>query len=203
MQGLVPVEIAAFAAVALVGWPASVPVVLPLFVVASLARWARGRSWGELVHGGGAAVGAVAGLAALGLAVIVGTPVVETVSDRAVEWSTFPTVRGSTAQLVPVLLYVAATSFAAELALRGWIVERVVELAEGRPHARTLAIMLGALAEALLAPGDLAARLGAALFGLGLGAMYLAGGRSLVAPTCARIVFACGAVLLQAMRVIG
>lgn len=46
-------------------------------------------------------------------------------------------------------------------------------------------------------------RLGAGLCGLGLGAMYVAGGRSVLAPVLARGVFAGGAVVLEALRVIG
>ena len=66
------------------------------------------------------------------------------------------------------------------------IVERLLELSPGPP---LLPIAVGALAEAVVSPGDLAARFGAALFGAGLGALYVTGGRSVVAPICARLRF--------------
>ena len=64
-------------------------------------------------------------------------------------------------------------------------------------------VMLGAVAEALITRGDFAARLGAGMFGLGLGWMYVASGRRIVASLTARVVFQLGAVLLEALRVIG
>jgi hypothetical protein len=46
-------------------------------------------------------------------------------------------------------------------------------------------------------------RLGAGVFGIGLGWMYLAGGRSVAAPICARLAFSLGAVALEALRLVG
>ena len=43
----------------------------------------------------------------------------------------------------------------------------------------------------------------ALVFGIGLGWIYLASRRSVVAPVCARLAFSVGAVGLEAMRVIG
>ena len=63
--------------------------------------------------------------------------------------------------------------------------------------------MVGAFAEALIAGGGFEERLGAGVFGVGLGAMYIAGGRSVVAPICARLAFSLGALLLEATRVVG
>ena len=97
-------------------------------------------------------------------------------------------------------MYVAATAIAVELALRGWIVERVLELS---PGPVVLPVLVGAFAEALITPGDLAARLGGGLFGAGLGWMYVASGRSVLAPVCARLVFELGVLLLEAMRLVG
>ncbi len=99
--------------------------------------------------------------------------------------------------LVMFAVYVTATAVATELALRGWIVERVLELSPGPP---VLPVLVGAIAEALVTPGDLAARLGGGLFGVGLGWIYAAGGRNLLAPICARVVFELGVVLLEALR---
>ena len=157
------------------------------------------RSWGELLGANGALVGMIAGLAALALGTALGTPLVEQVTDRAVEWSRFPIVRGNASQLVAVLMLVAAMTAAIELALRGWLVERVLELG-GHP---VLAVLVGAIAEALLTEGGPTARLGGALFGMGLGWMYVASGRNLAAPLCARLAFQLGATVLECLRVIG
>jgi hypothetical protein len=170
-------------------------------VIASAFRWLRGRSWGE-VAGGGAwlvGVGAAAGVIALALAVVAATPVVEAVWDRAVQWSMFPIVRGSGRQLFAVALIVAVASVAAELVLHGWLVERALELGSGS----AIAVLLGAIAEVLLVPGDFATRLGAGLFGAGLGWMYVAGGRTIAGSAAARVAFSVGAVVLESLRLIG
>ncbi|MGE0545780.1 MAG: CPBP family glutamic-type intramembrane protease [Kofleriaceae bacterium] len=202
LRGLVPVEVLAVIAVAIIPWPEPMPTVLPLLVVATMARYLRRRSWSELVAGGGkhAIVGICAGAVALAIALVLGAPFIERVTDRAVEWSAFPVVRGNASQLAIVVLYMAITAIAAELALRGWLVERVLELSPGSP---VLPVMLGALAETLITPGDLVTRLGAGCFGIGVGWIYVASGRSVVAPICARAVFQIGAVVLESLRVIG
>lgn len=189
-------------AIAVLPWPEGIPLGIPLVVVASIARWLRGRSWSELFSGGAmhAGVGALAGLVALGIALLAATPVVEVLATRAVEWSRFPIVRGSASQLGVVLMLVGIGALCAELAFRGWLVERVLELSPGPPF---LPVMLGALAEAIVTPGDVAMRAGAGLFGAGLGWMYVAGNRSIVAPALARIMFVCGAVVLEALKLIG
>jgi len=202
LRGLVPFEIAAVLALAIAPLPETLPVALPLFAVATASRWARGRDWSELLAGarGTAGIGAAVGLAALALAVLAGSPVVELVSGRGVEWAMFPMVRGNAAQGVAVALIVGITAAASELALRGWVVERVRELSPGPP---ILPVLVGALAEAMVTPGGVAARIGAGVFGLGLGWIYVAAGRSVVAPVCARLAFALGAVVLEALRVLG
>ncbi|HMG23029.1 MAG TPA: CPBP family glutamic-type intramembrane protease, partial [Kofleriaceae bacterium] len=200
--GLVPFEIVAVLGLAIAPLPEALPVALPLLVVASASRWLRGRDWGQLVRGGGgrAAIGVAAGLAALAVALAVGTPFVELMSGRLVEWSAFPIVRGNPSELAVVALIVVAMAVASELALRGWIVDRVLELSPGPP---VLPVLVGAIAEALVTRGDLAARIGACAFGAGLGWIYVAAGRSVLAPICARIAFGLGAVALEALRVIG
>jgi len=201
LRNLVPFEVAAFVALAIAPLPEVVPIALPLVVLATASRWARRRSWDELLHGRGTGgVGVAAGLGALAIAVVAGTPFVELMSGRAVEWSAFPIVRGNVSQAVLVALIVIAMAIATELALRGWIVERVRELSPGPP---ILPVLVGACAEALVTRGDLAARIGAGLFGIGLGWMYVAAGRSVIAPICARIAFSLGAVALEALRVVG
>jgi hypothetical protein len=179
----------------------SVPWIAGLLVIATLVNWLRKRSWAERVRGPGiyAAVGAAAGLVGLGLAVLLGTPVVESVTNQAVQWSTYPVVRGSIGTFVTVAIVVSVASLATELVLRGFVVEL------GREFTRSngVAVMMGGLAEALLADGDAVMRLGAGVFGLGLGGMYIAGGRSVLAPLCARLTFALGALLLEALRLVG
>jgi len=200
---LVPVEIAAVLAIGLVPMP--VPRVVPLFAAASLSRWVRGRSWAETFDApdGHAGRGAAIGVVALVLALVVGTPVVEAVTAQAVQWSTFPIVRGSIPQLCAVAVLVLAAEGAMELAARGWIVERVLELVRPGVAANALAVAAGGLAEALVTDGGLAARAGAAVFGIGLGALYVAGGRRTTLPLCARLAFALGALLLEGLRLVG
>jgi len=205
MRQLVPFEVIAILALAIAPLPEMVPISLPLLVVATISKWIRGRDWAEVVHGGwfAAGIGAAVGLVALLLALVIGTPVIEALANRAVEWSTWPIVRGSAMQAVIVAVIVIASAVAAELALRGWIVERVLELARPGPMANALAVATGALAEAMLVDGDFAARLGGAAFGAGLGGLYVAAGRSVVPGLCARIAFALGALVLEAARWIG
>lgn len=98
----------------------------------------------------------------------------------------------------PVVLI--AMAVATELALRGWLVERVRTAAVaaalvGETARPVLAVLVGAVAEASLAPGSLVARLGAGAFGAGLGWLYVASG--LRAPVAARLVFVMGALALQ------
>jgi hypothetical protein len=202
LRSLVPFEVAAIVALVVAPLPEALPIALPLFVAASASRWIRGRDWGQLLHGGRgvAAIGGAAGLAALVVALAAGGPFVEAMSGRAVEWSAFPIVRGNPSQLVLVALVVVAIAVATELALRGWIVERVLELSPGPP---ILPVLAGALAEAMLMPGGATARIGAGLCGVGLGWIYVAAGRSALAPICARCAFGLGALVLEALRVTG
>jgi hypothetical protein len=201
LRQLVPLEIAAVLVAAWAPLPEQVPAAAALVVIATASRAVRGRGWAEVLHGDRVRVlaGAAAGLVALGLAFVVGTPAIEAATDRAVEWPQFAIVRGSSTQLVTVVLYAALVAAATELALRGWLVERVLEFA---PAERALAVLVGAIAEAIVQPGDATMRLGAFAIGIGLGWMYVAGGRSAVAPICARVAFAVGAVLLEALRVV-
>jgi hypothetical protein len=202
LRELVPFELAAVIAVAIVPLPEQLPAVVPLVVAAMVSRRLRRRPWSEVMHGDRtyALVGAAAGAAALVLAIVIGTPAIEAAIDRAVEWSRYAIVRGEVQGLVVVALFATAVAFVSELVLRGWIVERLLELA---PAQRVLAILVGAFAEALVEPGSFAARIGAAIWGIGLGWIYVAGGRSVIAPACARLAFQLGAMILEAVRVIG
>ena len=179
--------------------PMPVPRVVPLLVVASVSYLVRGGSFPLRGPGLFAAIGAAAGLVALAAALVAGGEVVEALSERSVEWSAYPVVRGSAGTFVIVAIVVGVSAIAAELVLRGWIVERVLEL--GGPAV--LAVMCGGIAEALVSDGDLAARIGACLFGIGLGWIYVAGGRSVVVPLCARLAFQLGALALEGLRLIG
>ena len=108
-----------------------------------------------------------------------------------------PAARGDTAQLVLALTFACVSAIALELALRGWILERVWELSPG-PAA--LPIAAAAAIEALVLGGPLASRIGAGLFGAGLGVLYVAGGRNLLAPIVARATFGAGAIVVELLR---
>jgi hypothetical protein len=181
--------------------PDRLPPAALLFVAATASRWIRGRTWGEVTRGSGyhAAIGALAGLFALGFAVVVASRGMAALSQRSVEWSEHAIVRGNATLVVVVAVYVAVTAVATELALRGWLVERVLELSPGSP---VLPVLVGAIAEAMIVPGDLATRIGAALFGIGLGWMYVSAGRSAMPGILARLVFQCGAIALEALRLV-
>jgi hypothetical protein len=199
LRGLVPFEVAIVLIAAAV--PLPIPVVIPLLAAASLSLWVRGRSFAQVTKGPPlyAAIGAATGLVGLALAVAIGTPLVERVTDQAVQWSMYPIVRGSASAFGTLAVLVGLGAVAAELVLRGWLVERVLELGGNA----VLAVLAGAFAEALVSGGDLSARFGAGVFGIAMGWMYVAGGRSVTAPMCARLTFSLGALVLEAMRVVG
>jgi hypothetical protein len=214
LRGLVPIEIAIVLAAAALALP--IPTVVPLLAAASLSMWLRGRSWASVVRSpalaardrAGAAPGTLttqvlgglaAGAVALAVSLFAATPLVEQVTDQAVQWSMYPIVRGQPAALATLAVLVVVTSLAAELVLRGWIVERALEL---RAPA-LVAVLIGALAEALVVEGDVAIRLGAGVFGGALGWLYVAGGRSIVPGTCARLAFSLGALALEALQLVG
>lgn len=202
LRHLAALEALAVVAVLIAPRAASVPVVLPLLVLATVSRWLRRRDWASLMRRAPmvALTSVGAGLAALAAAIVAGTPVVEALSGRGVEWSVYPIVRGDPANLAVVALVVVAMSAATEAALRGWIVDRMLELS---PGPATLPIAVGAVVEAAITDGGVGARFGGAVFGAGLGILYVASGRNLVAPICARVGFALGALVLEAMQWIG
>jgi membrane protease YdiL (CAAX protease family) len=171
-----------------------------LVLVASIVNWAHKRSWTERMRGPGvyAAIGAAAGAGALVFALFF-TPLIEGYSGQAVQWSMYPIVRGSAAGFLTVALIVAVGCLASELVFRAFLVELGHEFTKNY----AVAIVVAALAEALLAEGAPAVRLGAGVFSVGLGWMYVASGRSILAPLCARLVFSLGALVLEALRVIG
>lgn len=179
-------EVLAFVAAAVVPLPEQLPRALPLFAVASAILWLRGQSWAWRFKGPAeyAAIGAAVGAGALVIALALGHAL-----DAV--WTQYPLVRGNGPQLFAVATIVGASEVALELALRGWIVERLIS--RGAP----IAILTGAFAEMIITRN-----IGAGLLGLALGWMYVAGGRSVTAPICARLAFALGALLLEALRLI-
>ena len=195
LRSLVPFEVAAVLAIALVPLPELVPFAMPLLVIGTLSLWIRRRSWADVTQpapetfgsGARAGIGALAGVIALGIAIAIG-------NREATTLSPIP-IAGSVQMGLMAVLHVAVTALAAELALRGWIVDRVIELSPGVP---VVPICVGALAEAIVTPGDAATRVGAALFGVGAGWLFVAGGRNIIAPIFARIVFQVGAVAIEA-----
>ena len=202
MRGLVPVEIAVVVVLALIPFPDPLPIAIPLMMAGSIAKWIRGGSWADVTAASSmhALIGLGAGIAALLLALIGGTPLVEALTSRAVEWSTNAVVRGNVPMLGGVIVYAAIVSLCMELALRGWIVDRVLELS---PRNTVIAVLVGAFAEAIVTPGDAAARIGAGVFGIGLGWMYVAAKRNVLAPMLARMTFAIALVILEGLRVVG
>lgn len=200
---LLVLEAAAIGAAVLL--PLPVPAVVPLLVVATLSVWARAGSWADAVGAepstwwGGAAVGAVA----LVLALLVMGPVVAEAAGGVIQWSAFPVARGHLGGALTVALLVLAGAAAAELVLRGWIAERVAELVGGAPaRAGAIAVVVAAIFEALLTPGGAAARLGAGLTGLALGALWAGAGGRVAPALAARLVFALGVVGLDALRLV-
>jgi len=197
---LVPFEVAAVIAAAIVAAAdvlGQIPAILPLLVVASTARWIAGKSFAAVTRGRFVAVGFACGLVALVLALLIGTPVAEALSDRAVVWAAYPLVRGNPGAFLAFGTVVAAVAIATELVLRGWLVERVLELG-GSP---VMAVFAGAFAEAALTPGPLEARLGAFVVGVALGQMYVAAGRNVAVTAAARVAFGLGALVLEMLQV--
>ncbi len=181
-------ELLAFVAAAVVPLPGELPRALPLFAVASVVVYVRRQAWAWRVKGPAeyARIGAAVGAGALVVAVALGHVL-------GAVWTQYPLVRGNGAQLLAFATIVGASELALEFALRGWIVERVLEVYE----SRWLAILAGAGAEMVITRNP-----AAGVFGIALGALYVAGGRSIVAPACARLTFALGALLLEALRLV-
>ncbi len=206
LSKLVPYEVGVVLALALLPLPTAIPIALPLVIAAAISRAMRGRTWNEVSHGGASrlGVGVLAGALALGVALIAGTQSLNVlysgqVGEHVIAVTDLANSSGQTLPLVIGVVAIGLVAFATELALRGWIVERVLELSPGSP---VLPILVGALAEALITRGDPPVRLAAVVFGAGLGWLYVAGKRSVVAPAWARVVFQCGAFLLEALRIV-
>jgi hypothetical protein len=158
---LLPIELAVLlgCAVAPLVWPLPLPlpVVVPLIAAASLSLAVRRAALtAGAVAGGtewfGIGIGAGAGLAALALAVLIATPLLSG-GGVVVQWTTFPTVRGSVGQLHhhaaaealvgpgPLLSRLGMALFGVALGMLYWRAGRRI----GPPLAARLAFGLGAL----------------------------------------------------------
>jgi len=97
-------------------------------------------------------------------------------------------------------MIVAAQAVAIEMAMRGWLVPRVLEIA---PRVGAIgAVIASGAAEAAITPGHLATRAGAFVLGVGGALLFLGAGRRLAAPIACRVTFELGAVLLAALRLV-
>lgn len=194
---LLPVELAALALAALAPlfWELPVPVVVPLIAVASLSLSVRRASLASQPGAGSGEqilIGAGSGLVALALAVLVATPLLGG-GGVAVQWTMFPTVRGSGGQLVTLAVLLAALAVAQEVVFRRWILERAYQLGASGSGS----ILIAAALEALVGPGPLLSRFGIFLFGCALGMLFWRSGRRLGPPLAARLAFSVGALVLQ------
>jgi hypothetical protein len=175
-----------------------------MLAVASVAMWLRKRSWATVLHGPPlfAALGAAAGLVGLLIAITAGTPLVESVTSYAVQWSTYPIVRGSPQTFAIVALLVGVSALVTELAVRGCLVDWLLQ----RNVPPIGAILVGAVIDALVITepgGGITTRVGAGVFGIAMGWMFVAAGRSALPCICARIAFSVIALALEALQIVG
>lgn len=180
------------------------------FGAATAANVVDGGTWLRADDGGAgrweaALGGAIVGALALGAALWMSAPI-EDAAARGVEWSTLPIVRGSMGTAATLGLLVVAIAFAAELTMRRWWLERVAAWAERAGWSRGGAVAAGVVAaaviEAAIAPSG-GPRVGVAVTGVALGVIYVAAGQRVAASATARVVFELGALILQALRMIG
>ncbi|MEZ4361471.1 MAG: hypothetical protein R3B48_14890 [Kofleriaceae bacterium] len=201
---LLPTELVVLAACASapLWWPLTVPIVLPLLIMASVSMAARRVSMSSSPAPGGVEatwIGAGCGALALIASVLLATPFLQYGLGLAVQWSAFPELRGSAAQAFAVAVLITALTAAQELVFRRWVIERAFQLGASGSGAITVAAVL----EAVVGPGGLGARVGLAVGGFGLGLLYWRGGRRLGPALAARLAFSLGAVALQALRLVG
>jgi hypothetical protein len=189
-HSLALIEVVCVLIVAVAPLPYALPLGAPLLVLAALSRWSRGRSFAERFAVPSRFV-LLASLAAGVVAVALTGPLQRAFGVTAVEWWLVPATETGGPRLALVIAILLVDAVALELALRGWIVERMLELSPGPP---TLPIMTAALVEALVIDGPIAARIGAFGFSAGLGLLYTAAGRNLVASIAARCIFALGSL---------
>lgn len=189
---LAPAEVVAVLVIAVLPLGDTFPYAALLLVVATASMLARRRSWRELVATGGAMRALGLGVAAGAVAVAVATPAIGAFQVTALDWWVRPALQGDAARIASACGVLLATAIAMELALRGWIIVRMLELSPGPPG---LPVAVAALAEAFVTPGPLASRLGVALFSAGLGILFIGCGRNVLAPIAARCTFVIGSVI--------
>lgn len=187
---LVPAEIVCVLALAVAPLPDALPRGAPLLLFASISRWLRGRSWRELAQVSAAPL--VMAVVAGAVAIAAAAPLIHAFGTTAIESWFVPAARAGGARVYLLALVLVVHAVALELALRGWVIERMLELSPGPVG---LPILTAALVEALVVPEPIATRIGALLFGVGLGILYTAASRNVLVPIFARCVFVVGTVM--------
>jgi gamma-glutamylcyclotransferase len=182
---IVAVELLAIGAVGLIELP--VPRAAPLLVLASLSLWIRDRSWTDA---GLRADPGWAGLAAAGLVVGAASQLVISIAAGGPVQEQAVAQAGLTAASMVLLLQVAA-AFASEMVFRGFLIERLEQVA-----SKDAAIAISAIAFAWIAGGGVLAFGGALVAGLGYALLYIAGGRTLVLPIAVHIGFEATAIVI-------
>ena len=202
------------AVLAVVPWlPLPVPAAVPLLVLAALSLWLRGKGFAEvgLVATPRAwphvAIGVVLGVAAfIASSALVGPAA--RLAGLGVDFNHLPPVRDNGSVLLSALLLAWAGAAAAEMVFRGYVLDR---LAGDLRLSSFTAVLVGAALYgwALAAgqdpgqdPGSLARVAGAALMGVGYGALYFAAGRNLLLPIAFHGAFESTNLLLLYLRLL-
>jgi hypothetical protein len=201
---LLTAELVVVIACAVVAIP--IPAQVPLLAMALISYGIRHQSWSERWESTGLlwAVGAAVGAIALALGLVVFTPLLESRTGGLVAWTRDAIVRGNLQMLTTVTLIVAALTVATEVVMRGWILERIREHVPVRGRAgAAIAVAATSVIEAIFTTSGAGwSGIGAALVSAALSGLYLAGGRSLVAPIAARLTFDLGVVALESLRLV-
>jgi membrane protease YdiL (CAAX protease family) len=183
-----------------------IPAQLPLLAMALISYKVRSLPWAPRFASAGVvwAVAAAMGVVALGLALVV-TPALEARTGGLVAWTREAVVRGNPQMLVAAAVIISALTAATEVVMRGWILERIREQVAGAGRRASLLIAVGVTAavEAMFTGSGAGwSALGAALVSAALSGLYLAAGRSLVAPIVARLTFELGVLALESLRLV-
>lgn len=185
------IEVAVLAVVPWLELP--VPAAIPLLVLASVSLWLRDKGFAQvgLVATPRAwphfAIGVVLGVAGFVAASAVLGPAGR-FAGLAIDFNHLPPVRGNGAVLLSALVLAWASALAAEMVFRGYVLDRLLGDLRLSPIA---AVVIAAVVYGwVLAPGQdpgqdpgtIARFAGAALMGVGYGALYFAGRRNLILP---------------------
>lgn len=162
-------ELAAIAAIALLGLP--LPAAGALLIVAAISLALGGERFAEVgpawTIGAGVAVGAAAAVTV----VLAAAPLLESAGGVPVAFTIAPVVRGNAGVFLAAAILAGAVAVAGELALRGWLLPRLLRLG----LAPALAIAAVALVEVAVTPGAWPQRAGAAAIGVGASLLATAG----------------------------